>query len=122
MLNQVNQGRFTLLQLAQWMSDAPARVWGIVGKGRIAVDYDADLVLVDLSQQRTIRDEAQQTKSHWSPWHGETLTGWPTTTWVNGQKVFANANFDDSVRGTKPVFDHSRGGFWKTASGIGVRS
>ncbi len=122
MLNQVNHGRFTLLQLAQWMSDAPARVWGIVGKGRIAVDYDADLVLVDLSQQRTIRDDEQQTKSRWSPWHGETLTGWPTTTWVNGQKVFANGKFDNSIRGVKPIFDHSRGGYWKTANGIGVKS
>jgi dihydroorotase len=36
MLDQVNQGRFTLPQLASWMSDAPARVWGLVGKGRIA--------------------------------------------------------------------------------------
>ncbi|MEC7679964.1 MAG: dihydroorotase, partial [Planctomycetota bacterium] len=42
-LNQVASGKCTLTQVASWMSDAPARVWGIVGKGRIEVGYDADL-------------------------------------------------------------------------------
>ena len=53
MLNEVNRGRCTLEQVVQWMCDAPARVWDIVGKGRIAVGYDADLVLVDLQQRTT---------------------------------------------------------------------
>lgn len=121
MLNQVAGGRFTLTQLAHWMSDAPARIWGIVGKGRIAVGYDPDLVLVDLSKQRTILDQHQHTKSRWSPWHGETLCGWPVTTWVGGKSVFHNGQFDTSIRGTKPLFDHARGGFWKTSDGIGTR-
>ncbi len=45
MLNEVNRGRCTLEQVVHWMCDAPARVWDIVGKGRIAEGYDADLVL-----------------------------------------------------------------------------
>ncbi|MCA9203135.1 MAG: dihydroorotase, partial [Planctomycetales bacterium] len=46
LLNQVAQGRCTLEQVVHWMCDAPARVWDIINKGRIAVGYDADLVLV----------------------------------------------------------------------------
>jgi dihydroorotase len=122
MLDQVVKGRFTLNQLAHWMSDAPARVWGIVGKGRIEVGYDADLVLVDLAATRTIRDEEQQTKSRWSPWHGTTLTGWPTTTWVNGRRVFDRGQLDVSIRGSKPTFDHLRGGYWNTKDGIGRKA
>lgn len=121
MLDQVNRGRFTLPQLASWMSDAPARVWGIVGKGRIETGYDADLVLVDLHEARTVRDDQQHTKSRWSPWHGQTLTGWPLVTWVRGRRVFDRGRFDETLRGAKPVFDHSRGGYWNTPSGIGLR-
>ena len=103
------------------MCDAPARVWGIVGKGRIEPGYDADLVLVDLKQSRTIRDAEQHTKSKWSPWDGETLTGWPVGTWVGGHQVWSqSAGFDDSHRGSKLRFDHSRGGYWNTPDGIGV--
>lgn len=121
MLDQVNRGRFTLPQLASWMSDAPARVWGIVGKGRIEPGYDADLVLVDLHQARTVRDDQQHTKSRWSPWHGQTLAGWPLVTWVRGRRVFDRGQFDETLRGAKPVFDHSRGGYWNTPGGIGLR-
>lgn len=125
MLNQVVQGRCALEQVVHWMCDAPARVWGITGKGRIEPGYDADLVLVDLTQGRTIRDAQQQTKSRWSPWDGVRLHGWPTSTWVGGRRVFARQDeqvwFDPAVRGTKPRFDHSRGGYWNTPGGIGPR-
>ncbi len=116
MLNEVNRGRCTLEQVVHWMCDAPARVWDIVGKGRIAEGYDADLVLIDLDKTATIRDEEQVTKSRWSPWHGVTLTGWPTHTWVAGQLVYAEGRFDESVRGQEAVYDHSRGGYWPSRS------
>jgi dihydroorotase len=124
MLNEVAQGKFTIEQVVSWMCDAPARVWGITGKGRIAVGYDADLVLVDPNMTKTIRNEEQFTKTRWSPWHGKTLTGWPVTTWVGGRRVFDRRDgglgkFDENVRGVKPRFDHSRGGFCATPDGIG---
>jgi dihydroorotase len=116
MLNQVHQGRCSLQQVVQWMCDAPARVWDIVGKGRIQVGYDADLVLVDLNRQAEIRDELQETKCGWSPWHGTKLTGWPVRTWVMGHLVYDQGRFDQSRRGQEAVFDHARGGFWNTSS------
>lgn len=121
-LNQVASGKCTLTQVASWMSDAPARVWGIVGKGRIEVGYDADLVLVNLEEERTIRDEAQHTKSRWSPWNGETLTGWPVATFLRGIEVWSKATGFSSIRhGEKLLFDHARGGYWATPDGIGIR-
>lgn len=114
LLDQVHQGRCTLSQVVQWMCDAPARVWDLVGKGRIAEGYDADLVLVDLNKSATIRDDDQLTKSKWSPWHGVTLTGWPVRTWVLGRTAFADGKVDDTVLGREIVFDHSRGGYWAT--------
>jgi dihydroorotase len=114
MLNEVNHGRCTLMHVADWMCDAPARVWDLVGKGRIAVGYDADLVLVDLQRTAEICNENQVTKCGWSPWHGERLTGWPVRTWVMGQEVFRDGKFHDGVRGREVQFDHARGGFWAT--------
>ncbi len=120
MLDQVHQGRCTLNQVASWMSDAPARVWGLVGKGRIEVGYDADLVLVDLELQKTIENEKQFTRSRWSPWAGQSLTGWPVRTLVGGRTVFEAGVVSEVERGTRVRCDHERGGFWRTQDGIGI--
>jgi dihydroorotase len=88
MLNQVVSGRCSIEQVVSWMCAAPARIWRMAGKGQIAPGYDADLVLVDLEWRETIRNREQQTKSGWSPWDGQTLTGWPVGTWVRGREVF----------------------------------
>jgi dihydroorotase len=114
MLDQVNRGRCSLSQVVHWMCDAPARVWDIVNKGRIAVGYDADFVLVDMNKSATILDQQQETKSKWSPWHGETLTGWPVRTWVMGHEVFREGSFDETRRGSEAQYDHARGGYWAT--------
>ena len=112
LLNEVHRGRCTLQQVVHWICDAPARVWDIVNKGRIAAGYDADLVLVDLNKSAAVRNESQETKSRWSPWHGETLTGWPVRTWVLGQEVFRDGQINDQIRGREAEFDHTRGGYW----------
>jgi dihydroorotase len=114
LLDEVHRGRCTIQQVVDWMCDAPARVWDIVGKGRIAVGYDADLVLVDLNKSAQIRNEEQLTKCKWSPWHGTTLHGWPVRTWVMGHEVYCDGRFDESRRGSETIFDHARGGYWKT--------
>ena len=126
LMDQSSNGRCSWEQIASWTSDAPARIWGLVGKGRIEVGYDADLVIVDPNRRRTILNEFQFTKSRWSPWHGVSLTGWPVRTIVNGKTVF----IDDGTqtRGTtyssesavRLRCDHQRGGFWATPDGIGL--
>ncbi len=116
MLDQVHQGNCSLDQVVSWMCDAPARVWDMVGKGRIQEGYDADLVLVDLARSAEIRNENQTTKCGWSPWHGKTLTGWPVRTIVMGRTVYADGKFDETPAGTEVLFEHERGGFWASTS------
>ena len=81
------------------MCQAPADVWSIANKGRIAEGADADLVLVDMEASREIRDEDQLTKCGWSPWHGVTVKGIPVRTWVMGRSVYADGKVDTSARG-----------------------
>ena len=112
MLNEVNTGRCTLEAVVHWMCEAPAFVWDVVNKGRIAAGYDADLVLVDMEKRATVRNANQLTKCGWSPWDGEELMGWPVRTLVRGRTVFADGRVDETARGRPAVFDHARGGYW----------
>jgi len=105
MLNQVNQQKCTIEQVVKWMCSGPAEIWNMKRKGRIEVGYDADLTLVDMSLTQTVLNENQETKSGWSPWHGDDLTGWPVATWVMGKQVFqivdGKSEFDDSRLGAE---------------------
>ncbi|MBI1314245.1 dihydroorotase [bacterium] len=112
LLDQVNRGNCTLERVVAAMCDAPARVWDIVGKGRIEEGFDADLTLIDLNLTQTIRNEDQLTKCGWSPWHGVTLKGWPIRTIVMGQTVFADGKVRADQHGDEARFDHARGGYW----------
>ncbi len=112
MLHQVHLGRCTIEQVVQWMCEAPARVWDVVNKGRVVRGSDADLVLVDLEKRQTVRNEAQQTKCGWSPWHGTELVGWPVRTWVLGRQVYWDGKFAESPIGQEVQFDHALGGYW----------
>lgn len=115
MLDQASRGRCTLEQIVHWMCDAPARVWDIVDKGRIAPGYDADLVLIDLAKTATVRNKDQLTKCGWSAWDGVSLTGWPVATWVGGELAFREGRVSEKCRGRAALYDHARGGYWATA-------
>ncbi|MBX3441038.1 MAG: dihydroorotase [Planctomyces sp.] len=107
MLDAASRGLCTLPQIVSWMCEAPARVWSLKNKGRIAEGFDADLVLVDLARRETIRNEEQLTRSGWSPWHGQALTGWPVRTWVMGRTVFAEGRVDPQAQGREVEFDRA---------------
>jgi dihydroorotase len=114
MLDAANRGLCSLEQVVHWMSYAPSRVWDLVDKGRIAEGYDADLVLVDLHERWTIRNEDQLTRCGWSPWDGVELTGRPVRTIVHGRTVYRDGRVDPAARGREAIFDHARGGYWAT--------
>ena len=99
MLTAAMQGSCTLAQVANWMSTAVAKAYGIPNKGAIAPGYDADLVLVDLNTYRPVRREELLTKCGWSPFEGWNLTGWPVMTIVGGQIVYEKGKLHTEVRG-----------------------
>src|SRR5690606_22813445 len=87
MLDHVNAGRLSLQRLVDLTSHGPQRLFGIRGKGRIAVGYDADLTIVDLKRRETIRNDWIESRCGWSPYDGVTVTGWPIGTIVRGRRV-----------------------------------
>jgi dihydroorotase len=87
MLDHVHAGRLTLQRLVDLTSHGPNRVFGIAGKGRIAVGYDADLTIVDLNHHRMISNGWIASKCRWTPYDGVSVTGWPIGTVVRGARV-----------------------------------
>ncbi len=87
MLNHVSEGRLSLMRLADLMSAGPARVYGAVNKGRLAVGYDADVTLVDMAASRTIEESWIASPCGWTPFAGTQVQGWPVGTVVRGQVV-----------------------------------
>ena len=87
LLDQVARGRFGLERLVDLTSAGPARVYGISGKGSLAMGLDADLVLVDLQRRETLTNEWIRSRCGFTPYAGLTVTGWPVTTVLRGQIV-----------------------------------
>jgi len=87
MLDHVNAGRLTLARLVDLTSHGPNRLFGIAGKGRIAMGYDADFTIVDMKERRTIENRWIASKAAWTPYDGRDVTGWPKGTIIRGNRV-----------------------------------
>ena len=87
LLDHVNAGRLSLERFVDLTSAGAQRIYNISCKGRIALGYDADLTLVDLSAKRTIEDGWIESKCGWTPYAGKTVTGWPKATVIRGRIV-----------------------------------
>ena len=87
MLTHVAEGRLTLERFIDLTSAGPQRLFGIAGKGRIAVGYDADLTIVDLKARRTIRNADMASRVGWTPFDGMQATGWPMAAIIRGRTV-----------------------------------
>jgi dihydroorotase len=102
MLDHVNAGRLSLERLVDLTSHGPQRIFGMRGKGRIAVGYDADLSVVDMKRRETITDQWIRSKSQWTPYHGVSVQGWPVGTIVRGRRVMWEGEITGSATG-QPV-------------------
>ena len=87
MLDHVTAGRLSLARMVDLMCAGPARVYGVVGKGRLAAGYDADFTLVDMKKRRRIEDSWIVSPCGWTPFAGMDITGWPVGTIVRGRVV-----------------------------------
>jgi dihydroorotase len=90
MLDHVNAGRLTLQRFVDLTSAGPQRIFGIAGKGRIAVGYDADFTIVDMKTKRIIRNEWIASKAGWTPYDGMEVSAWPIGTIIRGNRVMWN--------------------------------
>jgi allantoinase len=85
---------FSLLDLARWMSEKPARLAGCEAwKGRLAAGYDADFVVFDPENEFTVTEPRLHQGQALSPYLGERLRGVVNRTYVRGREVYREGEF-----------------------------
>ncbi len=84
----VHKGRISLERLVEVACLNPARLYHIDDrKGSIAVGKDADLVLVDMDEERVVSPDTTYSKLK-TPANGMRVRGWPKVTIKGGVVVF----------------------------------
>ncbi len=87
MLTHVAAGRLTLPRFVDLTSHGPQRIFGLAGKGRLALGWDADMTIVDLGARRVIEDGWIASTCGWTPYAGMEAQGWPVGTLIRGRRV-----------------------------------
>lgn len=89
MMELGRQGWFSIEQVIEKMCHAPARLFGIAGRGYLRTGYQADLVMVEeVSQGYTLSDHDVRSSCGWTPLAGMVAHHRVTHTWVNGMDVY----------------------------------
>ncbi|HUO98707.1 MAG TPA: dihydroorotase [Rhizomicrobium sp.] len=102
MLDHVHAGRLTLERFVDLTSAGAARIFGIAGKGRIALGYDADFTVADLKAKKRIENSWIASKCGWTPFDGMETTGWPVATIIRGIAVMRDGALVSAGQG-KPM-------------------
>lgn len=76
-----------LAQVVSWMASTPADIAHVPSKGRMAVGYDADLVVFDPHATWTVDAGALHHRNPITPYDGRELTGKVISTWLRGKQV-----------------------------------
>lgn len=104
MLDFYHQKKITLDQIVEKMSHNVADLFRIEKRGYIREGYFADLVLVNLNKPVTVSKNNILYKCGWSPFEGHTFKSSIEKTFVNGNLVYDNGQFDESKFGSRMTF------------------
>jgi dihydroorotase-like cyclic amidohydrolase len=84
LLDGAARGLLPYERVAEVYSEAPARIFGLRGKGRLEPGADGDVVLVDPNEHWTVSDADVISKAGWSPFSGRRLRGRALTSFLRG--------------------------------------
>jgi len=105
MLYYVKQGRISLEKVVEKMCHANAVLYQIKERGYLREGYYADMVIVDMNTPWTVGKENILSRCGWSPLEGFTFPATIEKTFVNGQMVYGNGAWNESVKGKRLLFD-----------------
>lgn len=107
MIDAVNKKRMRLKRLVETTSVNPAKRFSLSQKGRIALNADADLAIIDMKKEHTLKNENMLTEQKITVFDGKKIKGAVETTIVRGKIVydngefFVNKGYGEFIRGNK---------------------
>lgn len=113
----VRKGRLSVQEFVALTSTNHAAMYGLAPrKGTIALGSDADLLIWDPDETRTVRAADLHDQVGYTPYEGRTVTGWPNTVIsrgrvvVSGERLLVERGSGQFIaRGTPaPVLAHDR--------------
>ncbi len=87
MVDAALSGRTTLERLVEAYAQRPAEQYRLRNKGRVAVGYDADLIILDPHTMWQITDEDIVSRAGWTPYAGRDVRGHVQTVLLRGRVV-----------------------------------
>ena len=92
MMKAVKDGRISINRAVDLLSTNPASIFGLKGKGKIALGYDADLVVLDPFKEYTLcaDDMLTQAKDNCHFLDGVKVSGKPETVFLRGKKIYSD--------------------------------
>ncbi len=93
MLKACGQGMVDMAWMVQRMSEGPAELFGLKGKGKLEAGFRADVTLVDQKKEWTVEAQQLQSKCRWSPYQGMKLRGKAHTVIKDGNPIYFEYGF-----------------------------
>lgn len=100
-----HQEKISLEKIVEKMCHNPAILFQIKDRGFIREGYKADLVIVDLNAPWAVQPNNTIYKCGWSPFEGTTFKSRVTHTFVNGNLVYKNFQFNNFHKAERLTFD-----------------
>jgi allantoinase len=98
---------YSLNQVVEWMATRPAEFAGLgERKGKIAVGYDADLVVFDDKAGYVIHPDMILYRHKITPYEGKAVQGVVRQTYLRGHKVFAGGQMLGAPQGSPLLADN----------------
>jgi dihydroorotase len=89
----------SLVDIKNYLSSHPAKLFGMTNKGEIELGKKADLVLIDLKKSFKVELNKMKSKCGQTPYEGETLKGEVKHVLLKGQWALKDGVHMDSIRG-----------------------
>ncbi len=104
MLGLVDEGVLSIERMVELMCHAPARLFGVRGRGFIRQGYKADLAIVRKGSPWVVTKDVIESKCGWSQLEGRAFQWRVERTLCNGHEVYGSQGVDLSYIGQRVEF------------------